>query len=128
VASVPWLIGLGLIEGAFTISGIPSTMAEVSRLAEPGQFARTQAVYQTVQTAVEIAGALAGGALFTLGPAYAFLSITAVCLGGAATAFVPRPLEAITAHETPSPDPARPASARGACAGRRRPPHLPPRA
>ena len=101
VASVPWLIGLGLIEGAFTISGIPSTMAEVSRLAEPGQFARTQAVYQTVQTAVEIAGALAGGALFTLGPAYAFLSITAVCLVGAATAFVPRPLEAITAHETP---------------------------
>lgn len=89
IASVPWLIGLGLIEGIFTISGVPSTMAEVSRLAEPGQYARTQAVFQTVQTAVQIAGALAGGALFTVSPTYAFLSITIVCLLGAATAFVP---------------------------------------
>src|SRR5207249_4713485 len=47
IASVPWLIGLGLIEGIFTISGVPSTMAEVSRNAEPGQYARTQAVFQT---------------------------------------------------------------------------------
>jgi hypothetical protein len=37
-------------------------------------------VFQTVQTALQIAGALAGGALFTVGPAYAFLSITAICL------------------------------------------------
>lgn len=89
IASVPWLVGLGLVEGMFTISGVPSTMAEVSRLAEPGQFARTQAVFQTVQTAVQIAGALAGGALFTLSPTYAFISITVVCVLSAATAFVP---------------------------------------
>src|SRR5205807_1289632 len=79
-------------------------------------------------SAVETAGALAGGALRTLGPAYAFLSIPAVCLEGAATAFVPRPREAMTAHETPYPDPDRPASDRGACAGPPRPPHLPRRA
>ncbi len=89
IASVPWLVGLGLVEGMFTISGVPSTMAEVSRLAEPGQFARTQAVFQTVQTAVQIAGALAGGALFTVSPTYAFISITVVCVLSAATAFVP---------------------------------------
>ena len=101
VASVPWLIGLGLLEGAFTISGIPSTMAEVSRLAEPGQYARTQAVFQTVQTTVQIVGALAGGVLFTLGPAYAFLSISAVCVSGALTAFAPIPIARSAAHETP---------------------------
>lgn len=90
IASVPWLIGLGLVEGMFTISGVPSLTAEVSRFSEPGQQARTQGVFQTAQTAIEIVGALAGGALFSLNPTYAFLSITAVCLAGALTAFVPR--------------------------------------
>ncbi|HSS60509.1 MAG TPA: MFS transporter [Candidatus Limnocylindrales bacterium] len=100
ISSVPWLIGLGLVEGMFTISGLPSTMAEVSRLAEPGQFARTQAVFQTAQTAIQIAGALAGGALFTISPAYAFLSITAVCLLSASTALVPRAAFARMVQET----------------------------
>lgn len=102
IASVPWLIGLGLLEGAFTISGLPSTMAEVSRLAEPGQYARTQAVFQTVQTAVQIAGALMGGTLFTVSPVYAFLSITAVCVAGALTAFAPTsPARRAAVHEAP---------------------------
>jgi MFS family permease len=90
IASVPWLIGLGLIEGAFTISGVPSTMAEVSRQSEPGQYARTQAVFQTVQTMVQIAGALVGGALFTVSPVYAFLSISVLCILGAIFGFAPR--------------------------------------
>ncbi len=89
VTSVPWLIGLGLIEGAFTISGSPSLIAEVSRQAEPGHQGRTQGAFQTVQNAVQIVGALAGGALFTLSPTYAFLAIGAVCLLGAGTAIVP---------------------------------------
>ena len=101
VASVPWLIGLGLVEGIFTISGVPSTIAEVSRSAEPGQSARTQAVFQTAQTAVQIAGALVGGALFTLSPVYAFLSITAVCLLGASSAYLPRAVSARPARQTP---------------------------
>jgi MFS family permease len=90
IASVPWLIGLGLAEGAFTISGVPSTMAEVSRQSEPGQYARTQAVFQTAQTMVQIAGALVGGALFTVSPVYAFLSISVVCVLGAIFGFAPR--------------------------------------
>jgi MFS family permease len=100
VTAVPWLVGLGLAEGVFTISGLPATFAEVSRLSEPGQYARTQAVFQTVQTALQIAGALAGGALFTLGPAYAFLSITATCLLSAASplAFRGRPRPAALAE------------------------------
>jgi MFS family permease len=90
IRSVPWLIGLGLIEGAFTISGGPSLIAEVSRTAEPGHQARTQGVFQTVQTLIQIVGALAGGALFTLSPTYAFLAISAVCLAGASIALRPR--------------------------------------
>jgi MFS family permease len=95
VASVGWLIGLGLIEGVFTISGLPSLNAEVSRSAEPGQQARTQGVFQTVQVASQIVGALAGGALFTVSHTAAFLAITTVCLIGVGTAFVPRRLERV---------------------------------
>src|SRR5579864_1115765 len=91
IASVPWLIGLGLVEGAFTISGGPSLIAEVSRSSEPGQQGRTQGVFQTVQTLIQIVGALAGGALFALSPTYAFLAISAVCVVGAAVGIVPRP-------------------------------------
>jgi DHA1 family tetracycline resistance protein-like MFS transporter len=100
IASVPWLIGLGLIEGIFTISGVPSIMSEVSGLSEPGQFARTQAVFQTVQTAVQIVGSLVAGLLFTFSPTYAFLSITVVCVLGALTALVPRAAFLRVAHET----------------------------
>ena len=89
VTSVAWLIGLGLIEGVFTISGSPSLNAEVSRTAEPGQQARTQGVFQTVQFAIQIVGALAGGALFTISPTLAFLAISGVCMLGAATALLP---------------------------------------
>jgi MFS family permease len=98
---VPWLIGLGLIEGALTISGGPSLIAEVSRTAEPGHQARTQGVFQTIQTLVQIAGALAGGALFALSPTYAFLAIAAVCLLGASTAMIPRAARTTPAAEVP---------------------------
>jgi len=90
ITSVPWLIGLGLVEGALTISGGPSLIAEVSRTAEPGHQARTQGVFQTVQTLIQIVGALAGGALFALSPTFAFLAIAAVCLLGASTVLVSR--------------------------------------
>ncbi|HET9780710.1 MAG TPA: MFS transporter [Candidatus Dormibacteraeota bacterium] len=90
VSSVPWLVGLGLIEGIFTISGMPSLMAEVSRVSGPGQFARTQAVFQTVGTTIQIVATLVGGALFSLSPTYSYLSITVVCLLSAATALLPR--------------------------------------
>jgi DHA1 family tetracycline resistance protein-like MFS transporter len=101
VASVPWLIGLGIIEGFFTISGSPSLMAEVSRSAEPGHQARTQGVFQTAQTMVQIVGAIAGGALFAISPTLSFLAITAVCLLGAGTTLVPRVGYARQATETP---------------------------
>jgi MFS transporter, DHA1 family, tetracycline resistance protein len=113
VTSVAWLIGLGLIEGIFSISGSPSLNAEVSRTAEPGQQARTQGVFQTVQFAIQIVGALAGGALFTVSHTLAFLAITAVCLLGIGTALVPVQLKllrlssarrrGVASHTTPPP-------------------------
>jgi MFS family permease len=99
VASVPWLIGLGLVEGALTISGGPSLNAEVSRSAEPGHQARTQGVFQTIQVLVQGVGAVGGGALFALNPTYAFFAIAAVCLLGASTALRPRWARTQTASE-----------------------------
>jgi MFS family permease len=99
VASVPWLIGLGLVEGALTISGGPSLMAEVSRSAQSGSQARTQGVFQTVQVLVQGVGAVGGGALFALNPAYAFYAIAAVCLVGASAALRPRWARTRTANE-----------------------------
>ena len=101
VTSVAWLIGLGLIEGIFTISGSPSLNAEVSRTAEPGQQARTQGVFQTVQFAIQIVGALAGGALFTISPTLAFLAISGVCMLGAATALLPGRLRLSSVSSAP---------------------------
>jgi MFS family permease len=99
ISSVGWLIGLGLVEGAFTISGGPSLIAEVSRSADPGHQARTQGVFQTVQTLIQIVGALVGGAMFALSPTYAFLAIAAVCLVGASTTLWPRAARAKHASE-----------------------------
>jgi DHA1 family tetracycline resistance protein-like MFS transporter len=99
IASVPWLIGLGLIEGALTISGGPSLNAEVSRIAGPGQQARAQGVFQTVQVLIQGVGAVAGGALFALNPTSAFLAIAAVCLAGASIALRPRGARAHHASE-----------------------------
>jgi MFS family permease len=102
VTSVGWLIGLGLIEGALTISGSPSLIAEVSRAAPAGQQGRTQGLFQTVQTAIQIVGALAGGALFAISPTYAFLAISAVCVLGAAVGLMPRPAARRSVSEAPT--------------------------
>src|SRR5579859_7254804 len=102
VTSVGWLIGLGLIEGALSISGAPSLIAEVSRAAPPGQQGRTQGLFQTVQTAIQIVGALAGGALFALSPTLAFLAISAVCVIGAAVGLMPRPAARRSVSEAPT--------------------------
>lgn len=76
------------IEGAFTISGAPSLIAEVSRHAEPGHQGRTQGGFQSVQTSIQIVGSLAGGYLFTISPTHAFLAITTFCALSAASPLV----------------------------------------
>ncbi|HLZ94710.1 MAG TPA: MFS transporter [Candidatus Dormibacteraeota bacterium] len=93
ITSYWWLIWLGLVEGALTVSGQPVLIAQVSRAAPRGQQGRTQGLFQTVMTAVQIAGSLGGGALFAISPTYAFLAMTVICLLAAGTAFLPRPAQ-----------------------------------
>lgn len=103
VSSVPWLIGLGFIEGMFTLGGTPSLMAEVSRSAPKGQQGRTQGVFQTVQTAVQIVGALAGGALFGLNPGYSFFAIAFICALSALAALRGSHLKGAATRKRPLP-------------------------
>jgi len=88
---VPLLIAMGLPEGASTIAGMPILVAEVSRASGPNEQGRTQGVFQTFQTAGQIAGALVAGSLFTVNHAAAFLAVTVACLFSVATAFVRLP-------------------------------------
>jgi MFS family permease len=84
ISSVPVLILIGVLEGALTAAGNPALMAEVSRRAPPGAQGRTQGAYSLMLLLGEVAGAVAGGALYLRSPAYAFLGATTVCLAGAA--------------------------------------------
>jgi MFS family permease len=90
IASVPALIAIGFLEGTLTAAGNPALMAEVSRAAPPGAQGRTQAVYALALNAAQVLGAVAGGALYGLRPAYAFLGATAVCLLGVASSLLIR--------------------------------------
>jgi DHA1 family tetracycline resistance protein-like MFS transporter len=82
VANVAVLILIGLAEGSLTAAGIPALNAEISRLAPPGAQGRTQGMYQLVFNSVEVAGAVAAGALYGLGPGYPFFAATGMCLLG----------------------------------------------
>jgi hypothetical protein len=66
-----------------------------------------------VQFAIQIVGALVGGALFTVSPTWAFLAISVVCLLGIASAVLPERLSFLqlsrargrgaASHTTPPP-------------------------
>jgi MFS family permease len=90
VSSVPFLILIGFLEGALTAAANPALMAEVSRRAPAGSQGRTQGAYSLMLLAGEVAGAVAGGALYLRGPAYAFFGASAVCLAGAGFGLVLR--------------------------------------
>jgi MFS family permease len=82
VANVWLLIGLGLVEGAFTALGMPAMTAEVSRAAPPGRQARTQGLYNTVLNVFLFAGSVLSGSLFSASAAYAFGASAAACALG----------------------------------------------
>ncbi len=88
IASVPALVLVGVVEGGLTAAGLPALNAEISRLAPAGAQGRTQGVYQLGLNSAQVAGALACGALYGLGPVYAFGGVAAVCLLGVAGSLV----------------------------------------
>ena len=80
VTSVWWLIAIAPIGASLFVAAFPTLLAEVSRLAPAGQQGRTQGMYQTVQVSVQVAGAIAGGTLFSISPGYTFWAVSVVCL------------------------------------------------
>ncbi|MBO0685236.1 MAG: MFS transporter [Candidatus Dormibacteraeota bacterium] len=101
VASVAALILIGFLEGTLTAAGQPALSAEVSRVAPEGAQGRTQGLYQTGLNVAQVVGAVAAGWLYEVGPVYAFLSCTAVCLMGAgASALLRRARSAAPAPRT----------------------------
>ncbi|MDQ6773591.1 MAG: MFS transporter [Candidatus Dormibacteraeota bacterium] len=101
IASVPALILVGLLEGALTAAGNPALNAETSRVAPPGAQGRTQGAFGAALNLAQVLGALAGGALYGLGPKPPFLVSTGVCLLGAGASLVVR-----RSRREPAPSPA----------------------
>lgn len=90
IANVAALILIGLLEGALTAAGGPALMSEVSRSAPPSAQGRTQGMYGLALNVAQVLGAVAGGALYGLRPAYAFLGASSVCLLGVVSSLLLR--------------------------------------
>ena len=88
IASVPFLVFIGVAEGGLTAAGMPALTAEISRRAPAGAQGRTQGMYQLGLNTAQVAGALVSGALYGVGAVAAFGSVAAVCLLGLAANLV----------------------------------------
>ena len=91
VHSIPWLLGLGVVEGSLVIGGRPALQALVSRSVPESHQGRAQGTFQTSSFALQGVGSLVGGGLFGVDHAYSFLAIGAACwLAVAAVPFLGR--------------------------------------
>lgn len=81
-SSLPVLLTLNLMEGAFTIAGGPALQAAVSDAAPARGQGRAQGVYQTALLSTQVIGAVAGGALYHWRVDSAFFFIVAACVAG----------------------------------------------
>jgi len=86
--SPAWLIGLGVFEGIFTVTGAPARLAMLSRQVHPSQMGRVQGLYGSAQVAAAALAAVVAGSLFGAGIALPFIA-TAVAMWVAAAALVP---------------------------------------
>ena len=91
VTSVPLLIALGIFEGCATVAGSPALSAMVSRAVPGSQQGQAQGLYQSGLMATQIVGAVAGGALYTVSPPYAFFGIAVAAVLSVAAAWPLRP-------------------------------------
>jgi len=86
--SPAWLIGLGIFEGIFTVTGAPARLAMLSRQVHPSQMGRVQGVYGSAQVGAAAVAAMAAGFLFEVGIALPFIA-TAIAMWAAAAALIP---------------------------------------
>jgi len=73
-----WLIGLGVFEGIFTVTGAPARLAMLSRRIPAAQMGRVQGLYGSAQVAAAALASLLAGALFGAGIALPFIAIAVV--------------------------------------------------
>lgn len=104
--SPAWLIGLGIFEGIFTVTGAPARLAMLSRQVSADQMGRVQGLYGSAQVAAAALASLVAGYLFGAGIALPFVA-TAVAMWVAAAVLVPL-WKGVDGH----PGSARPASPR----------------
>jgi MFS family permease len=83
-----WLIGLGIFEGIFTVTGAPARLAMLSRQVPASQMGRVQGLYGSAQVAAAAVAAIFAGSLFGAGIALPFIA-TAIGMWVAAALLVP---------------------------------------
>ncbi|MGH7758837.1 MAG: MFS transporter, partial [Candidatus Dormibacteria bacterium] len=83
-----WLIGLGIVEGIFTVAGAPARLAMLSRRVATEQMGEVQGIYGSAQTGAAALAALASGWLFGLAIPLPFVA-TAAAMWISALVLVP---------------------------------------
>jgi MFS family permease len=83
-----WLIGLGVFEAVFTVTGTPARLAMLSRQVLPSQMGQVQGLYGSAQVAASAVAAMLSGWLFGVGIPLPFI-VTAVAMWISALILVP---------------------------------------
>ncbi|HEY6539049.1 MAG TPA: MFS transporter [Candidatus Dormibacteraeota bacterium] len=86
--SPAWLIGLGVFEGIFTVTGTPARLAMLSRRVHPSQMGSAQGLYGSAQVGAAAVASLVAGSLFGVGIPLPFLT-TAIAMWISALVLVP---------------------------------------
>ncbi|MHB1855176.1 MAG: MFS transporter [Acidimicrobiales bacterium] len=85
VPSPFWLIGLGVFEGIFTVTGAPARLAMLSREVRPELMGRVQGIYGSVQVGASALAAIVAGTLFGISIPLPFVVTAAAMMVGAAS-------------------------------------------
>ncbi|MHB8324114.1 MAG: MFS transporter, partial [Candidatus Dormibacteria bacterium] len=80
-----WLIGLGIFEGIFTVTGAPARLAMLSREVRPQEMGRVQGIYGSVQVGASALAAIVAGSLFGIAIPLPFVVTAAAMLLAAAS-------------------------------------------
>ncbi len=81
--SPPWLIGLGIFEGIFTVIGAPARLAMLSRQVRPEEMGRVQGIYGSLQVGASAAASALAGVLFGIALPLPFVATAAAMLAAA---------------------------------------------
>ena len=80
-----WLIGLGIFEGIFSVTGAPARLAMLSRMVRPEDMGRVQGIYGSVQVGASALAAIVAGSLFAISIPLPFVVTATAMMLAAAT-------------------------------------------